>query len=290
MSSKSLIKRSAKSKTTPKENLKSRAGGTEIVETKKVSKKNKNKHLNEDINITKSDADKVNTSDIEYLDSDREDYIKVNLDNEEQEEVEKDYDDEEQDNKQEEEDEEEQDKLGGDDEDESIEVENNESPVEDDGENNVEDDVENNVEDESVEAENNIDSDKESTSAKTSSKKKGKNIDNQNIPELEVVSNAIKERYEYKPLLRTEIVYVLPEDRITSEVMTKFEYCEVISIRAKQIENGASSFTDIGDLTDPIEIAKKEIADKKCPLDIIRMKTDKIAERWHVNEMAIPYD
>jgi DNA-directed RNA polymerase I, II, and III subunit RPABC2 len=111
-----------------------------------------------------------------------------------------------------------------------------------------------------------------------------------NIPYLEVVSDAIKEKYEYKPLLRTEIVYVLPEDRITSEVLTKFEYCEVISIRAKQIENGASSFTDVGDLTDPIEIAKKEIADKKCPLDIVRMKTDKIAERWHVNEMAIPFD
>jgi DNA-directed RNA polymerase subunit K/omega len=110
------------------------------------------------------------------------------------------------------------------------------------------------------------------------------------IPELEVVSNKVKEKYEYKPLLHTEIVYTLPEDRITSEVMTKFELCEVISVRAKQIENGGDSFTDIGDLTDPLEIAKKEILDKKCPLDIIRMKTDKIAERWHVNEMGIPFD
>jgi hypothetical protein len=80
--------------------------------------------------------------------------------------------------------------------------------------------------------------------------------DEDKIPELEVVSSKVKEKYEYRPLLRTEIVYTLPEDRIMSEVMTKFEFCEVVSIRAKQIENGGESFTDVGDLTDPLEIAK----------------------------------
>lgn len=113
---------------------------------------------------------------------------------------------------------------------------------------------------------------------------------NDALPELEVVSNALRERFEYRPVLESTIVYVLPEDRITSEVMTKFEYCEVVSIRSKQIENGGSAFTSIGELTDPIEIAKKEIADKKCPLDVIRGITDKLFERWHVNELGIPYD
>lgn len=110
------------------------------------------------------------------------------------------------------------------------------------------------------------------------------------IPELEVVSDALKERFKYRPDLEKTITYVLPEDRKTSEVMTKFEYCEVTSIRAAQIENGGQPFTSIGELTDPIDIAKKEIADKKCPLDIVRGLTDVIFERWHVNELAIPYD
>ncbi len=114
--------------------------------------------------------------------------------------------------------------------------------------------------------------------------------DEDEVPNLEYVSETLRERYEYKPLLRTEIVYRKPEDRITSEVMSKFEYCEVISIRARQIEIGGSPFTTIGELTDPIAIAKKEIADKKCPLSIVRMITDKIAEKWHVNELGIPYD
>lgn len=113
--------------------------------------------------------------------------------------------------------------------------------------------------------------------------------DNQ-IPELEVVSEALRERFEYRPVLETVVTYVLPEDRITSEVMTKFEYCEIVSIRAKQIENGGQPFTSVGELTDPIDIAKKEIADKKCPLDVVRGITDKLFERWHVNELAIPYD
>jgi len=41
-------------------------------------------------------------------------------------------------------------------------------------------------------------------------------------------------------------------------------------------------------------MAKKELIDKKCPLSIIRVRTTNgqttIAEKWHVNEMAIPYD
>jgi DNA-directed RNA polymerase subunit K/omega len=114
--------------------------------------------------------------------------------------------------------------------------------------------------------------------------------DDHQSPDMSVISDFTKERYEYTPILRNEIVYRLPEDRITSEVMTKFELCEVISIRARQLELGQKIFTDASNLTDPLDIAKKEISDKKCPLCIVRMITDKVAEKWQVNEMAIPPD
>jgi DNA-directed RNA polymerase I, II, and III subunit RPABC2 len=114
------------------------------------------------------------------------------------------------------------------------------------------------------------------------------------MPELEYVSEVTKERYEYKPVIRSEIVYVHPDNRITSEIMSKFELCEVRSHRAKQLESGLPAFTDIGNLTDPLAIANKEILDKKCPLDIVRVILEhnnmKIAEKWHVNEMGIPPD
>jgi hypothetical protein len=101
---------------------------------------------------------------------------------------------------------------------------------------------------------------------------------------------SFKERYEYKPALIKEIVFLHPNNRLTSECMTKFEYAEVISIRAKQIENGGICFTDVSNLTDPREMAIKEITEKQCPITVIRMLTDVIGERWNINEMAIPYD
>ena len=117
--------------------------------------------------------------------------------------------------------------------------------------------------------------------------------DDIDLPELKYVSETTKERYEYNPVLRAEIVYVHPENRITSEVMSKFELCEVRSHRAKQIESGLLAFVDVGELTDPLAIANKEIREKRCPLDIVRVISNHgkiIAEKWHVNEMAIPDD
>ena len=112
------------------------------------------------------------------------------------------------------------------------------------------------------------------------------------VPDLAAVDpmQILKERYEYKPVIRMQITFVTPENRITSEIMTKFECAQVISVRAKQIENGGTCFTDTQELSDPIEMARKELFDKKCPLDVVRGITDKVFERWHVNEMVIPSD
>jgi DNA-directed RNA polymerase I, II, and III subunit RPABC2 len=118
--------------------------------------------------------------------------------------------------------------------------------------------------------------------------------DDEGPPELEVIRTEVKEKYEYNPIQTATIIYVRPEERIMSEVMTKFEYTEIISIRAKQLEDHDQAFTDIGDLSDPLDMAKKEIADKRCPLSIVRERTTEggvtIAELWHVNEMGIPSD
>jgi len=94
--------------------------------------------------------------------------------------------------------------------------------------------------------------------------------------------------YEYKPTIRTETLLVNPDHRKTSEQMTKFEYTEILSHRAKQIEDGGPIFVDAHDLTDPLDIARREIHQGKCPLSIVRAITDKISEKWDVNEMVVP--
>ena len=87
------------------------------------------------------------------------------------------------------------------------------------------------------------------------------------------------------------IIIVAPEKRITSDIMTVAEYCEVVGNRAKHIENSKNFvvFTDVEGETDPIEMAKKEIKDKRCPLSIVRMYGEKIGEIWEVNEMIYPF-
>ena len=81
----------------------------------------------------------------------------------------------------------------------------------------------------------------------------------------------------------------IPDDeRITSEVMTRFEYTNVVATRARQLEQGSMAFVDYSNITDYKKIAELEILTKKCPIDIIRKLNNNYIERWHVNEMIIP--
>jgi DNA-directed RNA polymerase I, II, and III subunit RPABC2 len=86
-----------------------------------------------------------------------------------------------------------------------------------------------------------------------------------------------------------EIIVVPNQYRKTSEVITKFEYTDVTSNRAKQIENGSPIFTDIKDESDPIKMAEMEIRMKRCPLSVRRLISSNICEIWDVNDMVVPY-
>jgi DNA-directed RNA polymerase subunit K/omega len=94
---------------------------------------------------------------------------------------------------------------------------------------------------------------------------------------------------EYKYDSHKEITIVKPENRITSEIMSKYEYTEVISHRARQIENGGTMFCELTEATDdPIRMAELEVEQKRCPLSILRMYNLNWGEIWCVNEMGVP--
>jgi DNA-directed RNA polymerase I, II, and III subunit RPABC2 len=95
------------------------------------------------------------------------------------------------------------------------------------------------------------------------------------------------EKYENE--MHNEIIIIPNVHRRTSEVITKYEFTDVVSNRAKQIENGSPIFVDIKDETNPIFMAEMEIRMKRCPLSIRRLISSNIAEIWEVNEMIIPY-
>ena len=94
---------------------------------------------------------------------------------------------------------------------------------------------------------------------------------------------------KYVNNIHNEITIVSPSMRRSSEVITKYEFTDVVSNRAKHIENGGRVFVEIEDESCPIKIAEKEIRLKKCPLTIRRLISANIAELWNVNEMTIPY-
>ena len=75
------------------------------------------------------------------------------------------------------------------------------------------------------------------------------------------------------------------DPRTTDRYLTKYERARVLGIRAEHIALGAALMVDRGDLTDPMEIAEKELRARKLPLFIHRKLTDQLAEEWDVNEL-----
>ena len=80
---------------------------------------------------------------------------------------------------------------------------------------------------------------------------------------------------------------VHPDERITSEIMTDYEFSDVLGTRAEQISTGGMVFIAHGDVANPREIALMEIKNKRCPLNIVRVVGGE-CEVWSVNEMGIP--
>jgi DNA-directed RNA polymerase I, II, and III subunit RPABC2 len=86
-------------------------------------------------------------------------------------------------------------------------------------------------------------------------------------------------------------IKVVPDDmRITSDIMTMFEFSEIIGIRTLQIEKGSPVFTDVSDLHIPYDMAIKELFDRKSPLKVIRKISKFEQEEWKANDMGFPFD
>ena len=98
----------------------------------------------------------------------------------------------------------------------------------------------------------------------------------------------VKKRVSCQDQESTIIKIIDPNNRITTEYMTSYEYTSVVGVRATHISEGAPLYTDPSGLHDPIDIAKKEIAENKCPLSITRKIGNSMIEIWEVNEMVKP--
>lgn len=112
---------------------------------------------------------------------------------------------------------------------------------------------------------------------------------NEELPELEPIDD-YKKRDVFIPQNIREIIILSPENRITSDHLTLFECGEILSIRAEQIRQSGLTFIPETEVSDFIELARRELLARKCPLKVRRAITDNIYEDIPVNDMIFSPD
>eukprot|EP00882_Tetradesmus_deserticola_P002113 GHRQ01002263.1.p1 GENE.GHRQ01002263.1~~GHRQ01002263.1.p1 ORF type:complete len:145 (+),score=41.98 GHRQ01002263.1:275-709(+) len=76
-------------------------------------------------------------------------------------------------------------------------------------------------------------------------------------------------------------------ERITTRYLTKYERARVLGTRALQISMNAPVMVETHDETDPLEIAMKELREKRIPFTIRRYLPDGSYEDWALKELII---
>ena len=122
----------------------------------------------------------------------------------------------------------------------------------------------------------------------------GSDYEDESDDEVELQDVNFHQKEEKENLYDTDyyrcIKVIPPEMRITSDIMTMFEFSEVIGVRTLQIEKGSPVFTDVEELNSPYDMAIKELFDRKSPLKIIRKISKFEQEEFTANEMGFPFD
>ncbi|GAO46602.1 DNA-directed RNA polymerase I, II, and III subunit Rpb6 [Saitoella complicata NRRL Y-17804] len=77
------------------------------------------------------------------------------------------------------------------------------------------------------------------------------------------------------------------EKRTTTPYMTKYEKARLLGTRALQISMNAPVLVDLEGETDPLQIAMKELSQKKIPLLVRRYLPDGSYEDWACSELIV---
>merc|ERR1719229_582778 len=110
----------------------------------------------------------------------------------------------------------------------------------------------------------------------------------------EIINNYSKQLLESESISSESQEYELkfkknnPKNaKTTSKFMTKYEKARLLGTRAEQISRNAPIMVDPEGETSPLEIATKELREKKIPFVIRRYLPDGTFEDWPVTELII---
>jgi DNA-directed RNA polymerase I, II, and III subunit RPABC2 len=75
------------------------------------------------------------------------------------------------------------------------------------------------------------------------------------------------------------------QKRVSLPFLTKYEKARIIGLRVQQLLNRAQPLVDTRGLKSYLEIAEKELKEKKIPFIIKRNLPNNKAEYWKINEL-----
>ncbi|PVU95036.1 hypothetical protein BB560_005877 [Smittium megazygosporum] len=75
------------------------------------------------------------------------------------------------------------------------------------------------------------------------------------------------------------------KEKVTTPYMTKYERARILGTRALQISLSAPVMVDLDNETDALEIAAKELREKKIPLIIRRYLPNGTFEDWRIKDL-----
>ncbi|EOY23108.1 DNA-directed RNA polymerase II subunit protein isoform 3 [Theobroma cacao] len=101
------------------------------------------------------------------------------------------------------------------------------------------------------------------------------NNNNDDVP-VEPIETEEKEEHDSKDKIRK-----------TSKYMTKYERARILGTRALQISMNAPVMVELEGESDPLEIAMKELRERKIPFTIRRYLPDGSYEDWGVDELIV---
>ncbi|XP_042503974.1 DNA-directed RNA polymerases II, IV and V subunit 6A-like [Macadamia integrifolia] len=101
---------------------------------------------------------------------------------------------------------------------------------------------------------------------------------NNNEDDTDPLVAEVEEKEVREPVQRT---------RKTSKYMTKYERARILGTRALQISMNAPVMVELEGETDPLDIAMKELRQRKIPFTIRRYLPDGSYEDWGVDELIV---
>ena len=106
------------------------------------------------------------------------------------------------------------------------------------------------------------------------------NINDVKVETLENLDNIEDFRKTYDQLF-------LDKPKITIPFLTKYEKARIIGKRAMQLSKGSPPLVDVSGIENPVDIAIKELKERKIPFIIRRPLPNGSYEDWRLEELRI---